>query len=147
MKKMSSKIIAAIIIIAIVAIAIGLGNKYIYGPAIKGSKTLTITIEDQMNNKVIMNKEVFHTDAKTLDQFMQENKIELNAEIKQEYGMPFLLGLKGLKTTDMKTGPWWMYGFTDKAAKLDYKVGAAPAMDKVMLGKDSTVTFAFTNKY
>ncbi|WP_297438769.1 hypothetical protein, partial [uncultured Clostridium sp.] len=103
MKKMSSKIIAAIIIIAIVAIAIGLGNKYIYGPAIKGSKTLTITIEDQMNNKVIMNKEVFHTDAKTLDQFMQENKIELNAEITQEYGMPFLMGLKGLKTTDMKT--------------------------------------------
>lgn len=147
MKKLSTKIIAAIIVILIAIVGIGLSQKYLFGPKTQGEKTVTVTIENQVNNEVLVKDEVFHTNATTLEEFLTENKDTLKVEMtKSDYG-PFLMGLDGLNTTNMDKGPWWMYGFTSKNPDVDYKVGAAPAVDKVNLGKESTVTFVFTDKF
>lgn len=42
--------------------------------------------------------------------------------MKAPYGT-LLLGLEGLKTTNMDKGPWWIYSFSSPSEKLDYKVG------------------------
>lgn len=146
MKKLSSKIIAAIIVIIIAAVAIGVGQKYLFGSAQKGSKTVTVTIENQVDNKVLVKDEIYHTNATTLEAFLQENKDGLKAEITTTKYGPFLMGLEGLNTTSMDKGPWWMYGFTAKDTNTNYTVGNAPAINKVNLGKDSSVTFVFTDK-
>lgn len=146
MKKLSTKIIAAIIIVLIAVVGIGVGQKYLYGNKTEGSKTVTITIENQVDNKVLVKDKVYHTDATTLEQFLTENKDELKVEISSTSYGPFLMGLDGLKTENMDKGPWWMYGFTSKDPNIDFKVGAAPAIDKVNLGKESTITFVFTDK-
>lgn len=146
MKKLNSKIIAAIIVVIIAALAIGITHKYLFGSKQEGNKTITVTIEDQVANKVLVKDKVYHTNATTLEEFLQENKDELKVEITKEYNMPFLIGLDGLNTTDMKKGPWWMYGFTSKDQKLNYTVRNAPPLNQVNLGKDSIVTFVFTDK-
>ena len=146
MKKINSKIISAIIVVIIAVLAIGISQKYLFGNKQEGNKIVTITIENQVDNKVLVKDQVYHTNATTLEEFLQENKDELIVEITKEYKMPFLMGLDGLNTTDMKNGPWWMYGFTSKDQKLNYTVGSAPPLNQVNLGKESTVTFVFTNK-
>ncbi|MGL4760763.1 MAG: hypothetical protein ACRC6T_09485 [Sarcina sp.] len=146
MKKLSTKIIAAIIIIIIAAVGIGVGQKYLFGTAQKGAKTITVTIENQVDNKVLVKDKVYHTNAATLEDFLNENKTELKAEITTTKYGPFLMGLDGLKTTNMDKGPWWMYGFVSKDTNANFTVGNAPAINKVNLGKESTVTFVFTDK-
>lgn len=147
MKKTSTKIISAIIIILIAVVGIWAAQKYLFGPKVHGDKAVTITIENEVDNKTLVKDKVYYTNATTLEQFLQENQKELNVEMDSTSYGPFLMGLDGLKTTDMKTGPWWMYAFTSKNPDVDYKVGAAPGVDKVNLGKESNVTFVFTNKY
>ncbi|MGL4450270.1 MAG: hypothetical protein ACRCTZ_03635 [Sarcina sp.] len=146
MKKLSSKIIAAIIIIIIAVVAIGVGQKYLFGSQQKGAKTVTVTIENQVDNKVLVKDKVYHTNATTLEAFLQENKDSLKTEITTTKYGPFLMGLEGLNTTSMDKGPWWMYGFISKDTNSNYTVGNAPGIDKVNLGKQSTVTFVFTDK-
>ena len=81
-------------------------------------------------------------------EFLKENKDALKVETTDEapYGT-LLLGLEGLKTTDMNKGPWWIYSFSSPSEKLDYKVGLAPAIDKINLGKQNYMTFVFTDSY
>lgn len=147
MKKSNiSKIIIAIIVIILVVIGITLGNKLVSQKKVIGNKTITITIEDQVNHKTLMDNEVFHTNSTTLAEFLTENKNELKVDMLKEkpYG-DFLVGLYGLKTTDMRKGPWWIYSYSAPAEKLNYKVGTAPSIDKINLAKQNSITFVFTS--
>ncbi|MGL4740698.1 MAG: hypothetical protein ACRC41_07820 [Sarcina sp.] len=157
MKSLTNKIIAAIIIIIIAIAGIWAGNKFLYGAhkpdtsaqnnaVITQEKTLNVTIENQVDGKIIMENKVYKTTATTLEQFLEENKTDLKVDITTTKYGPFLNGLDGLNTPSMDKGPWWMYSFSSKDLGVDYKVGAAPAIDKVTLGKDSTITFVYTDK-
>ncbi|MFR5266147.1 hypothetical protein [Clostridium sp.] len=149
MKKSNiNKIIIAIIFIILVALGITAVNVFTTTKKTVGDKTVTITIEDQVNHKTIMDKKTFQTNATTLKEFLKENKDALKVETTDEapYGT-LLLGLEGLKTTDMNKGPWWIYSFSSPSEKLDYKVGLAPAIDKINLGKQNYMTFVFTDSY
>lgn len=149
MKKSNiNKIIIAIIFIILVALGITAVNVFTTTKKTVGDKTVTITIEDQVNHKTIMDKKTFQTNATTLKEFLKENKDTLKVETTDEapYGT-LLLGLEGLKTTDMNKGPWWIYSFSSPSEKLDYKVGLAPAIDKINLGKQNYMTFVFTDSY
>ena len=146
MKKLSSKIIIAIIIIVIAAVAIGVSQKHLFGTAQKGNKTVTVTVEDQVNNKVLVKNEVYHTNATTLEAFLTENKEALKVNITSTKYGPYLMGLEGLNTPSMDKGPWWMYGFTSKTPDKTYTIGNAPGVKDVILGKESTVTFVYTDK-
>lgn len=143
MKNLKFKIIAAIVIIIIAAAGIFVAQKYIYGPKVKGQKEVDVTIYDQVNGKTLMYDKEYHTNATTLDGFLTENKKELKAEIVDTKYGPFLNGLMGLNTTSMDKGPWWMYSFESKSENKDYKVGAAPGIKDVNLGKESNVKFVF----
>lgn len=79
-----SKIIIAIILIILVAIGIIAANKFTTTKKTIGDKTVTITIEDQVNHKTIMDKETFQTNATTLKEFLNENKDELKVETTNE---------------------------------------------------------------
>lgn len=140
------KIIIAIVVIILVTSGIIIGNTLTSQNKTEGNKTVTITIEDQVDNKTLLDNEVFHTNADTLEQFLTENKDTLKVDMVKEatYG-DYLVGLYGLKTTDMNKGPWWIYSYSDPAAKLDYKVGYAPSIDKINLGKENYMTFVFTS--
>lgn len=157
MKSLTSKIIAAIIVIIIAVAGIWAGNKFLYGThkpeavthnnaTVTQENSLTVTIDNQVDGKILVDKKVYKTKATTLEQFLEENKNELKVDIvSTKYG-PFLNGLDGLNTTNMDKGPWWMYSFASKDLGVNYKLGAAPAIDKVILGKDSSVTFVYTDK-
>ena len=96
-----NKIIIAIIFIILVALGITAVNVFTTTKKTVGDKTVTITIEDQVNHKTIMDKKTFQTNATTLKEFLKENKDALKVETTDEapYGT-LLLGLEGLKTTD-----------------------------------------------
>ncbi|MGL4991718.1 MAG: hypothetical protein ACRCYE_05315 [Sarcina sp.] len=157
MKSLTKKIIVAIIIIIIAIAGIWAGNKFLYGTskpdtntqnntAISQEKTVTVTIDNQVTGKTLVQSKSYKTNATTLEQFLEENKTDLKVDIvSTKYG-PFLNGLDGLNTPSMDKGPWWMYSFSSKDLGVDYKVGAAPAIDKVTLGKDSNITFVYTDK-
>lgn len=141
-----TKIIIAIIVILVVIGGIFAINKVTTEKKLAGEKTISITVENQTNNQILLKDKVFHTNAKTLSEFLTENKEPLKVDmIKQAPYGDFLLGFYGLKTTNMDKGPWWMYSFSSPSEKLDYKVGAAPSIDKINLGKTNSMTFVFTS--
>lgn len=61
-----------------------------------------------------------------------------------KYGR-FITGLKGIKTTDMNKGPWWMYGYKSPSQNTNMKVGEAPGADTLGLHDKDEVEFVFTN--
>ena len=138
-------------IIAVVVIIIGL---FTYGYISKttnnsssGDKTVMITIKYEVDNKTIIKNEEFKTNANTLTEFLKENEKSLGVKMEDgQYGS-FLLALKGLETKDKNKGPWWIYGYKSPSQNLDYKVGTAPAMDKINIHDGDNIEFVFTNTF
>jgi hypothetical protein len=111
----------------------------------KGDKTIVITIKDDSNNKVIMDKKKFKTDAVNLGDFLAENKEELKLDMPDSQYGRFVSGLMDIKTTDMTKGPWWMYSYKSPSQGLDMKLGEAPGVDTLGLHDKDEVEFTFTN--
>ena len=142
MKSSTKKLLVALAAIALVAIAIfaipGM-------TAQQGAKAVTITIENEVTGEVLVDQEVFNTDAENLGDLLAENADELQVEMEDsEYGR-FLNSLMGLAPESMDAGPWWMYGYVSPEQDLDLAVGAAPGVDDVMLHDGDSVNFVFTS--
>lgn len=145
-KSFWAKIIIAIIVIVGAIFAYGYISKSTNNSA-KGDKTITVTIKDAVNNKTVVDNEKFQTNANTLTEFLNENTKTLDAKITNgQYGS-YLEGLKGLETKSMDKGPWWTYGYKSPSQNLDYKVGNAPAMDKINIHNGDSVEFVFTKTF
>ncbi|MGL4850793.1 MAG: hypothetical protein ACRC28_18060 [Clostridium sp.] len=141
-KSILPKIIIAIIAIIVVIGIIFAGHNLIKGE--KGEKTIHITVEDSLNHHYLVKDKEFHTDAKTLADFLKENQKELKVNFEQTKWGPFITGMMGLNSPSMDKGPWWMYGYDSPSQKLNFKVGAAPASDKINLANGDSVDFVYT---
>jgi ABC-type Na+ efflux pump permease subunit len=134
-------------IVTVIALLIVIGGYFAISNFMggqKGSKAIYITVKDDSTEKTILDKKKFKTDAKNLGDFLVQNKEELQAEVQtSEYGR-FVVGLKGVKTTDMITGPWWMYSYKSPAQNLDMKLGEAPGVDQIGLFDNDEIEFIFT---
>lgn len=136
------------IIIAIVAILVVIGIVFASHNLIKGQKgekTITITIENQIDHKYLMKDKKFETDSKTLADFLKANQKDLKVTFEQTKWGPFITGLMGVDSTNMDKGPWWMYSYNSPSQNLNLKVGAAPAADKINLANGDKIEFVFTN--
>ncbi|MFI3209953.1 MAG: hypothetical protein R3Y64_02710 [Peptostreptococcaceae bacterium] len=136
------KIALAIVIIAVVAF-FGI-DKFVNGSKVEGAKVVYVNVIDESTDEIILENEKFETETTTLEAFLEENKEELNVELDSSQYGAFLVGINGIKTEEMSTGPWWMYGFISEDQGIDYQVGQAPGISEVNLGKENTVTFKFT---
>lgn len=110
----------------------------------KGDKTITVTIKDDENNKILVDNEEFKTNATTLGEFLKENTDRLNVKLDVSQFGSFILGLKDIETKDMKNGPWWMYSYTSPKQNLNYKIGEAPGIDSINIQDGDSVQFVFT---
>lgn len=130
MKKKVWYVLGAVLLIALGVW--GIGALLPHQEASAGEKSITIDIYDktdaQKANKAIV---TLHedTDAKTLSEFMKEEK-DVKAVVEQgEYGS-LLTEIYGLKQ-DMEKGPWLVYDSDNNASCLE--AGMCPAMDEVVL--------------
>jgi hypothetical protein len=143
MKKTNfNKIIISLITLLIVVGGYFAINNLMSGQ--KGSKTIYITIKDDSTDKVIMDKKKFKTDAQNLGDFLVISKEELKAEVETSSFGRFVVGLNGIKTTDMTNGPWWMYSYKSPAQNLNMKLGEAPGVDQIGLHDKDEIEFIFT---
>ncbi|HOK62865.1 MAG TPA: hypothetical protein PK083_06325 [Soehngenia sp.] len=135
------------IILTILAIALVVGvffgiNKYFQGSDL--DKTIYITIINDTNGEVLMEKTKFKTEKETLGDFLEENKEKLNVKMTDtQYGR-FLDGLLGLETADMTKGPWWMYTYKSEEKGLEMKIGEAPGVDSLGLNDGDEIEFHYT---
>lgn len=136
--------------VALIALLVVIGgyfaiNSFMGGQS--GSKTIIVTIKDDSVNKVLVDKKNYKTDAETLGAFLDQYKEEFQVEMETSDFGRFITGLKGIKTTDMKNGPWWMYAHRSPSQNLNRKVGDAPGADALGLFDKDEVEFVFTNKF
>ena len=114
MKKKVWYVLGAVLLIALGVW--GIGALLPHQEASAGEKSITIDSYDK-------------TDAKTLSEFMKEEK-DVKAVVEQgEYGS-LLTEIYGLKQ-DMEKGPWLVYDSDNNASCLE--AGMCPAMDEVVL--------------
>lgn len=143
MKKSNLMRIGITVLALLIVIGGYFGIKNVLGGQ-KGSKTVVITVKDESQNKVLVDKKEYKTDAANLGDFLEENKDELKVEMeKSQYGR-FIVGLQGIKTTDMNKGPWWMYSYNSPSQNLKMKVGEAPGVDQLGLHDKDEVELVFT---
>lgn len=145
---MKKSVLIKIVIAILVIIGAVFGYKYINNKTApngtKGDKTITVTIKDQENNKVIVDNEEFKTNAVTLGEFLKENTDRLKVKMDTSQFASFVVGLEGIETKDMKVGPWWMYSYKSPEQNLDYKIGEAPGVDSINIQNGDSVQFVFT---
>ncbi|MGM9987958.1 MAG: hypothetical protein ACI35O_12125 [Bacillaceae bacterium] len=135
------------LLVSLLAIILFVGGYFAYKQffaGAKGAKEITITVVDESKNKTLVDKEKFHTDAKNLGDFLEENKDELGVTMDDSQYGRFVSAVKGIKTEDMNKGPWWMYGYKSKEKNLEMKVGQAPGVDELGLHNGDEVEFVFT---
>lgn len=140
MKKLWIALLAIVLVVG--AFFIFQSNDFFQGA--EGEKEIFITVKNEETNEVLLDKESFHTDAKTLGDFLEEKKEELGVVMEDsEYGR-YVTTVKDLASTDMTNGPWWMYAYQSPSKDLDMAVGEAPGVDEVGLSNQDEVTFVFT---
>lgn len=107
--------------------------------------TLSVTIKDEVNNKELYNGEVrVDGSVKTLAAFL-EKADELNAELEDgQYGKT-IMGLKGVKTEDFNTGPWWLYESANNTAC--QAAGMCGAADSLEIADGDQFTFRYTDSF
>ncbi|SKA89042.1 protein of unknown function [Clostridium sp. USBA 49] len=109
-----------------------------------GNKTIVITIKDDTSNKVLVDKKKYKTDAENLAQFLDQYKDEFQVEMQNSQYGRFIVGLKGLKTTDMNKGPWWMYSYNSPSQNVKMKIGEAPGAEQLGLHDKDEIELVFT---
>jgi hypothetical protein len=111
----------------------------------KGSKTIVITVKDDSQNKVLIDRKSYKTDAANLGDFLAGHKDDLQVEMQDSQMGRFIVGVKGIKTADMNKGPWWMYSYNSPSQNLRMKIGEAPGVDQIGLHDKDEVELVFTN--
>ncbi len=155
--KIFNRIITLVIVLAIAGVCI-FGSKYVL-PLIPegffdkkpsnnqtsqevGAKSITITIEDRVNDTVLLEATVFKTDAETLGELLMENEEKLKVVVSEpgEYGRT-IYGLMDVVTEDWNVGPWWMFESDD--SECCTVNGFCPAMDDCTIVDGESYTFFF----
>lgn len=145
-KSLLTKVLIALVILILGFVGYNYLNHKTIGEGTVGNKVIYVTVEDKSNNKVLLEKEEFKTDAQTLGEFLKENSDRLDANLQQSQYGTYIVGLLGLESTDQKKGPWWMYGYSSPKGNVDYKVGQAPGSDSINIQDGDSVDFVFTNQ-
>ncbi|MGL5541419.1 MAG: DUF4430 domain-containing protein [Erysipelotrichaceae bacterium] len=110
----------------------------------KGAKEITLIVVDEMNDNEILLEKVFHTDAETLEQFLQE-KTELNAVMEAGSFGTFLKGMLGKVSEDMNAGPWWLYESANNT--MCQEAGYCPGVSEMLIYDQDEFTFKWTNRF
>lgn len=104
--------------------------------------TLTIKVNDQVNQKELLNEEItVKGNVKTLADFLEKaEKLDVVMEDGQ-YGKT-IMSIMGLKTEDFNTGPWWLYeSENNKACKA---AGQCDAASNLKVEDGDVFTFNYT---
>lgn len=110
----------------------------------EGQKEITVTIEDQTKEQTdVVLEKVFHTDAKTLTEFLETNK-DLKVKTEQSTYGTLLMEIYGLKQ-DMEQGPWLVYGSENNQACQES--GMCPALDQVTIDDGDAFTFSLISAF
>lgn len=142
MKNNKTKIILSILIVVVMAATFLGVSSFLKGA--DGEKEIIVTITDEENSEIIMDKKPFHTESENLGDFLWENKDAFQVIMTDsEYGR-FLEGLVGLNTENMAEGPWWMYSYESPSQNLNMEVGNAPGIDFLGIHDGDKVEFVFT---
>lgn len=137
MKKKWIYALVAIVLIGLVLLVPSFQKKV----EMEGKKEISVEIVDE-KNKAVLDK-MYHTDAKNLAQFVEEEK-DLKAKVEDgEYGA-FLTEIYGLKQ-DMDKGPWIVYESGNN--KVCKEAGMCPAMDDVALEDGDSFTIKLVTSF
>lgn len=137
MKKKWIYALVAIVLIGLVLLVPSFKKKV----EMEGKKEISVEIVDE-KNKAVLDK-MYHTDAKNLTQFVEEEK-DLKAKVEDgEYGA-FLTEIYGLKQ-DMDKGPWIVYESSNN--KVCKEAGMCPAMDDVALEDGDSFTIKLVTSF
>lgn len=137
------------LLVTILAIAVFVGGYFgikAFTSGQKGNKTVTITIKDGTSNKTLVDNKKYKTNAANLADFLEEYKDELQVEMQTSQYGKFILSIKGIKTTDMNKGPWWMYSYKSPSQNVNMKLGEAPGAEQLGLHDKDEIELVFTNQ-
>ncbi|MEG0823310.1 MAG: hypothetical protein RR929_02160 [Erysipelotrichaceae bacterium] len=141
MKNLKNKIIVAVAIVIVGALAV-FGFDYFTKRAelSKGDKSIEIIVKDEVNNKEVYH-ETIRTNATTLDALLAETK-ELKVVVEEgQYGK-FMTSIVDLKQ-DMNKGPWILYESANNQSCIDGG-NFCPSINQVVLKDKDVFTFKFT---
>lgn len=139
---MKKKIIIALSIIVAVCLVV-LGVNTLMPKTQVGSKSITIVIEDKMNNKELYSKTV-RTDAEKLGDLLVEVK-EVKAVFEDSTYGRLLVSLVDVAQKDPVTGPWWLYSSTKNESCL--AAGMCMGVDDTPIKDGDDFTFVYTNTF
>jgi hypothetical protein len=139
------KILVILGLVAVVGVSI-IGAGQIFFPTEQGAKQITITVIDEMNNKVVVDKKVVRTDALELGELLDEQKEKLDVVMQDGSFGRYIESISGL-VGDMnsKTGPWILYSSTNNEACK--AAGWCPGVDDLPIKDQDEFTFKLTDKF
>lgn len=113
--------------------------------AVSDKTVLKLTIKDEINDEILFDGEIsVDKNVKTLSEFL-ENAKELEVEMEDSKYGKTLIGIKGLKTEDFNTGPWWLYESETNEACI--AAGMCAAADALEIKDGDVFIFKFTKEF
>ena len=136
------------ILIAFVVIVIGVTLTYTFSPTDgeREEKGLVLTVIDEQTSSVLLDHQVFKTNASSLGEFLRENHEALQLEAEEsKYGL-YITGILGLSAKDNgPSGPFWLYQYESKEQGIVMPLGQAPSADQLPLFDKDEVTFHYSS--
>ncbi len=136
------------ILIAFVVIVIGVTLTYTFSPTYgeQEEKELVLTVIDEQTSSVLLDHQVFRTNASSLGEFLRENHEALQLEAEEsKYGL-YITGILGLSAKDNgPSGPFWLYQYESKERGIVMPLGQAPSADQLPLFDKDEVTFHYSS--
>jgi len=141
----TKKILVILGLVVVVALGI-FGANQIFFPTEKGAKQITISVIDEMTNKVIIDKKVVRTDALELGELLTEQAEKLDIVMQDGSFGRYVESISGL-TGDMnsKTGPWILYSSPNNEACKS--AGWCPGVDDLPIMDQDEFIFKLTDKF